>query len=70
MVASCSGILTGQRDKLYAVMSQWCVCVVVLLQPRKFEHELSERLTRPGVAVGEEKNAVIDRLRMRERGWG
>ena len=23
------------------------------LQPRKFEHELSERLTRPGVAVGE-----------------
>ena len=24
-----------------------------LLQPQKFEHELSERLTRPGVAVGE-----------------
>ena len=52
----------GQRDELYAVMSQWCARMLVLFlpQPRKFEQELSERLTRPGVAVGEEKNAAID----------
>ncbi len=29
------------------------VCSWSFLQPRKFEHEVSERLTQPGVAVGQ-----------------